>query len=402
VGIDVRTRTDADIRGVEFAAFFDHEFPPLVAAHGAIAARSAARLALPPLTLKVGGSAQSLLPTPATIAIVQAERADAVIVEMGPAAFSDWVQELRTMLALLVSADAVVVKGDPNAALGWDAVLRTIIDKREIYEPGSVPLTNRDGSTLDVLRSFGPDADDAEMRWFLEQAGFLMLKGWVDPDRVAAIYEDMDTAIAMATRTNPHTWWAELQDGTERCVRVKHFCEISETGRLEAESAAFRRVCDLTGVDFPMPAPCIEALIKPAGVVAGPSEIRWHKDCWQGRHAFFCSGLTVGILVTPSNEETGCIRVMAGSHRTNFPAVDRAIDAIDLPVRSLYGEPGDLTVHLSCTMHETIPPISGERRLMYAGFSLREPDGESGVDNRYAIKHADWSNAVSSAWKVYA
>jgi hypothetical protein len=401
--IDVRTRTNDDIRSISPEAFFTRELPRRLEKTGPLAARAAAHLGLGALTLRVGGGIFTLKPLSDTIAITHGDSSSAnVSIELSGPAFSDWVQEVRSMLALLVAEDVEVRDGEANAALGWDSVLRAMVDGRAVYEPGSVTLTNPDGSPLDINRSFTPDADDAEMARFLEQAGFLVLRRWMDPDVVDTIYGDIDRGLASARRGDPHRWWARLQNGDETCVRLKRFCQISETGRLAAESDPFKRICNLTGAAFAFPPSCIEALIKPTGVQAGPSEIRWHKDCWQGRHPFFCNAITIGILVTPSNEHTGCFRAMAGSHRANFPAIDRDIDAIDLPVRSLYGEPGDLTVHLSCIMHETVPPQQGERRLMYAGFSLLDRESGEGVDNRYSIKHAAWSNAVSSAWDVYA
>lgn len=401
--VDVRMRSDHDIRSISAGEFFVLELPSLLKRTGAIAARGAGRLALGPITLRIDGDTYTLRPAANTIEIIHGDAADsAVLVVMSGPTFSDWVHEVRSMLALLVTKDSEVENGDSNAALGWDAVLRVMVDGRPVYEPGSVPLTNLDGSPLDISQSFTPDADDAEMGRFLEQAGFLMLRGWIDTDVVNTIYQDINRGLATAERDDPRRWWARLENGDETCVRLKHFCEISATGKLAAESDMFQRICNLTGDAFAFPPACIEALIKPTGILAGPSEIRWHKDCWQGRHPFFCSGLTIGILLAPSNEQTGGFRIMAGSHRTNFPAVDRAIDAIDLPTRSLYGEPGDLTVHLSCAMHETVPPQQGERRLMYAGFSLVDRATGEGVDNRYSIKHAAWSDAVTSAWESFA
>lgn len=401
--IDVRTRTDAGIRTIVPSDFLTGELSERLATTGPLAARSARYLGLGSLTLRIDGETYTFRPVADTVEIRRDKPADrAVEVAMSGSALSDWVQEQRSMLALLVTKDAEVRGGDANMALGWDAVLRAMTDGRPVYEPGSVTLTEPDGSPLDINRSFTPDADDAEMGWFLEQAGFLMLRGWLDPGVVNTIYADINRGLATAERDDPHRWWARLENGDEKCVRLKHFCEISAVGKLAAESKLFQRICSLTGDAFAFPPSCIEALIKPVGVLAGPSEIRWHKDCWQGRHPFFCSGLTIGILVTPSDEQTGGFRVMAGSHRTNFPAVDRDIDVVNLPTRVLYGQPGDLTVHLSCAMHETIPPRMGERRLMYAGFSLMDQATGEGVDNRYSIKHAAWSDAVSSAWDVFA
>jgi phytanoyl-CoA dioxygenase PhyH len=401
--VDVRLRSDDDIRTISPGEFFANELPSILEKTGPLAARGARYLGLGPITVRAGGSTFTLRPGPATIGVSAGEGTDsAVAVAMSGAAFSDWVQEIRSMLALLVTKDADVQSGDANAALGWDAVLRAMVDGRGVYEPGAVPLVRPDGSPLDIGKSFTPDADDAEMGWFLEQTGFLVLRGWVDAGTVQTIGTDIDRGLAGAQRDDPHRWWARLENGGQACVRLKHFCEISAAGKMAAESDTFRRICGLTGDAFAFPPSCIEALIKPAGVLAGPSEIRWHKDCWQGRHPFFCSGLTIGILLAPSSEQTGGFRIMAGSHRANFPAVDRDIDAIDLPTRTLYGEPGDLTVHLSCAMHETLPPRQGERRLMYAGFSLVDRATGAGVDNRYSIKHSAWSDAVSSAWQVFA
>ena len=42
----------------------------------------------------------------------------------------------------------------------------------------------------------------------------------------------------------------------------------------------------------------------------------------------------------------------------------------DLPIVDLPTETGDVTVHCSCTLHMSQPPIDRERRVMYTGFGL--------------------------------
>src|SRR5204863_4459937 len=143
------------------------------------------------------------------------------------------------------------------------------------YEPGSVTLTNSDGSPLDIDKSFTPDADDAEMGRFLEQAGFLMLRGWLDKDVVSTIYDDINRGLSTAERNDPHRWWAKLDSGEEACVRLKHFCDISPAGKSAAESDVLKRICGLAGDAFAFPPSCIEAPIKPARVRTGPCVIRW-------------------------------------------------------------------------------------------------------------------------------
>src|SRR4029453_9792756 len=100
----------------------------------------------------------------------------------------------------------------------------------------------------------------------------------------------------------------------------------------------------------------IEALIKPVGVVRGASDVTFHRDCHLGRHPYGCSGATVGVSVSSSSDANGRLRVAAGST-----------------------EPGDLTVHLSCTLHEAQPPKTEARKVMYAGFSLAPRSADDGT-----------------------
>ena len=132
----------------------------------------------------------------------------------------------------------------------------------------------------------------------------------------------------------------------------------------------------------------VEALVKPIGVVEGISDLPWHKDCSLGRHSYQCCGLTVGISVTGADERSGQLAVVAGSHRALVqPAFARPVwglPEIGLPTRT-----GDVTVHTSCTMHMSYPPIDRERRVMYTGFSLppRSGDGaRTGVDRLSRVR----------------
>jgi hypothetical protein len=84
--------------------------------------------------------------------------------------------------------------------------------------------------------------------------------------------------------------------------------------------------------------------------------------------------MTVGISVTGADAGTGQLRVVAGSHRALIqPAFVRR--HLDLPQVDLPTSTGDVTIHLSCTLHMSQPPVTGERRVMYTDFSLPEPEG---------------------------
>jgi ectoine hydroxylase-related dioxygenase (phytanoyl-CoA dioxygenase family) len=120
----------------------------------------------------------------------------------------------------------------------------------------------------------------------------------------------------------------------------------------------------------------IEALFKPLGVTEGISDIPWHKDCSLGRHSYECCSLTIGISVTGAGPTSGQLRVVPGSHRALvWPSLFDA-SQLDLPDLALPTETGDVTAHLSCTLHRAQPPTDQERRVPYTGFSLppRDPD----------------------------
>ena len=120
----------------------------------------------------------------------------------------------------------------------------------------------------------------------------------------------------------------------------------------------------------------IEALFKPIGVTKGISDVPWHKDCSLGRHSYDCCSLTTGISVTGADQVSGQLQVVAGSHRALvWPALLQP--TMDLPVVALPTRTGDVTVHLSCTLHMAQPPVERERRVLYTSFRLPPADPEA-------------------------
>ena len=121
-----------------------------------------------------------------------------------------------------------------------------------------------------------------------------------------------------------------------------------------------------------------EGLLKKIGVVEGMSDVSWHKDCSLGGHSRGCSSLTVGISVTGAGRENGELGVVAGSRRANVPVL--GVDGLDLPRVPLPTRTGDVTVHCSCTLHMSRPPVSAERRVVYTGFDLAPRPGDRPVE----------------------
>jgi hypothetical protein len=277
-----------------------------------------------------------------------------------------------------VARELRVHRGSDRELQIWDAVWVALLEGWPVVAPDLV-FCDRHGDPLDLERAFTPDDDPVDIAHFLREAGFVHLRDWLDPEAMVTIAHDIDGALPAYSEGDGRSWWAGLADGSRRCVRLQHFVEHSPTTAELLASAswdALRRA--LAGDDDLVQAPiegnCIEALVKPLGVVQGISDVPWHRDCNFGRHAYGCSSTTIGISVTGAGATSGQLRVVAGSHRVAMPPLF-APDESYLPVIPLPTETGDLTVHLSCTLHEAMPPLERERKVMYTGFGLRpQPD----------------------------
>jgi hypothetical protein len=218
------------------------------------------------------------------------------------------------------------------------------------------------------------------MGHFLAEAGFLHIAGVFTEDEMAAVSAEMDDVAEGHEQGDGRSWWAKTADGTDRLVRMQYFHQGSPTTRALMADDRLLGLARLTrdGHELGKPgsnANWVEALVKPIGVVEGISDVPWHKDCSLGAHSYRCCSLTVGISVTGADERSGQLRVVAGSHRALIqPAFVRR--GLDLPQLDLPTGTGDLTVHLSCTLHMSQPPVDRERRVLYTDFRLPSIDGQ--------------------------
>ena len=374
VSLDFRTRSDAEVRSLDFVEFHEDGLRrALCGPNRECAARALRHLGLAPLALEVGGRSYTYRASAAGLEVVPGEEGAAAVASLGPEAFSDFVQDLRSAVALIIGDDVRMRRGGQQALIEWEPVFRAVLDGRPVYEPGSIELRDRDGSRLDLKRVFTPDEAPDEMAHFLAEAGFLRLRGVFAPAEMEGIYADIDRALPAYRPGDGRSWWARTSAGEHRAVRLQRFQEHSERVAALLDDPRFLAIADLTDDGYRDGARrdgnAIEALIKPIDVVEGISDVTWHKDCSLGRHSYQCCFVTVGISVTKSDEESGQLCVVAGSHRASLP-LKGLRDDLDLPRVGLPTSPGDVTVHLSCTYHMSIPPKRAERRVMYTGFAL--------------------------------
>jgi hypothetical protein len=370
--LDVRTRSESDLCEVDTATFFDEELPALIRERADLAVPGARELGVEPLTFSTPSGAWTLALAGDTLTVTRGS-GDGATLLLDDGEVAKLVDDRLTPMTLISSATLRMENGQLGDFLDWWVVLRSLVDGRPAHTARAIEFRDRDGSPLDLDRSFGPDADDAEMAAFLAEAGFLHLRGWLEPEEMEQISRDMDAAFPLYEPDDGRSWWAETSSGEHRAVRLQQFQEHSATAAAILDDDRLLRVGRLTGDEY-IPRRTTEALEKPIGVVKGISDLIWHKDCSLGMHSYMCCGLTVGISVTGADADSGQLAVVPGTHRALVqPAFYRPLWG--LPVRDLPTKTGDLTVHCSCTMHMSHPPKTSERRVLYTGFALAPRTG---------------------------
>lgn len=379
ISVDVRTRTANDVRSVGADDFFERELPQLFAERGGLAAPGARELRLRSFAFDVDGRAWTVAFDGEQFTVEPgSSRADSVV-RLDAEGLDDTVNDLRTPMGFFTGGDLDMPRGRLDDFLDWWVVLRSILDDRRVHTRGAIAFVDRAGAPLDLHRAFRIDDDPDDIGHFLAEAGFVHLEGVFDDDEMGAVSDEMDRAMADYAPGDKRSWWATTGDGTNRLVRMQYFHQASPTTRSLLADERLQRLASFTGDGHRLGKPggnanIVEALVKPIGIVEGISDVPWHKDCSLGSHSYRCCSMTVGISVSGADAESGQLRVVAGSHRALIqPAfVRRGLDLpqVDLPTRT-----GDVTVHLSCTLHMSQPPVTRERRVLYTDFSLPEREG---------------------------
>jgi hypothetical protein len=366
--LDRRTRRDSERQFITPGDFFAREVPKLIDRNGRLVAKAMTVLGARPLTVQVAAESWSFIRAGDAIQLQRISPSGAIVIHLTPDQFSDWAQNQMALNGFMVSRNLEFRNGSPQDISLWDSLWIALLEGWPVTAE-DLSFRDRRGGTLDLSTAFTPDEDPEDIAHFLREAGYLRLRGWLNPADLAVISTDMDKARPLYREGDGRSWWATLADGTRACVRLQEFVQYSPTtARLLCSDPWHRMLQILEGADKlarkPVEGRIIEALFKPVGVVAGPSDLSFHRDCHLGRHAYVCSRLTFGIALTPSSEENGLLQVVAGSHRACMPA-DVARTHPYLPVINLPTAPGDISVHLSCTLHASTPPVIAERRVMY-------------------------------------
>lgn len=372
MSIDCRTRRHLDRQPLSRDDIFDSLIPRALSRNAELAARGLRYKNLPPLTLNVDQRSVTLRERSGTLCLEAGHACDSAAANLDSDALSDLVQDWATTMGLAMNSRVKITQGSFEHWIGWEPVFRALFDGRPVHEAGAITLTDRNGSALDLGRSFELDDDHGEIAHFLQQAGFLHLRGIFTEDEMAAVSADLDAALARAQPDDGASWWAGDSNGVQQAVRVLFFHEQSAALSELLRDDRLWWLANITGDNLRGSLDRehwlgAEGLIKPLDIKTGLSDLPWHKDCGQGRHSYYCNGLTVGISITGADERSGALGVVPGSHRANVQCAGKD-DSLDLPAIKLVTQTGDLTVHCSDTLHRAYPPIERPRKVVYTSF----------------------------------
>ncbi len=394
MSVDMRTRPINAEGPADPESFFEVDWRDAVARNGRRAAADAARLALRPLTIRVDGDVWTIKPRRETIDVVPGHLETDQCVTLDLPAFADLFCERRTALGLVIAARVTGDAASNDAFCAWDPVFRSLLDGRPVYQPGAVTLRSTDGSPLHLDQRFELGEQNADAAHFLAETGFLLLQNVFTEAEMDGVDADLARAVGGARVEDGSSWWATTRSGERYPCRILDFASKSPALHALIADDRYTAIGQLLGVGHRPGDPfgehfadvTAEGLIKRVDSVDGLVCLPWHKDCDRGGHSMFCAGLTIGICLTPVDQAHGGLDVMAGSHRANI-ARAQIEDSLDLPTVTMRAERGDVTVHMSCTLHRSTHPTTRERRVAYTGFALPPRPGDAhGEDTQSRLR----------------
>ena len=376
--VDLRTRFESEATDVD-PGEFSSACSPARTRRSTRRRRRARRgtLGLAPLTLDVDG--ESLTFTVERRAARRASGADdALVVALDRPAFSDLVQDVASTFGLQMTGRAKVERAASTGSSSGSRCCGASSTAARSTSRARSGSSTAAGAPLDLHRSFR--STTTRRHRALPRRGGL-------PAPRGRVHRGGDgRGVGRARRRH------RRRRARRRCVvvgahdegewypaRILGFNQqVADAARAVAQRPLPMPSASFTDDEFVQRDPDVgdsaEGLLKKIGVVEGISDVSWHKDCSLGGHSRGCCGLTVGISVTGAGRENGELGVVAGSHRANVPVL--GVDGLDLPRVPLPTRTGDVTVHCSCTLHMSRPPVSAERRVVYTGFGLAPRPGD--------------------------
>jgi hypothetical protein len=360
---------------LDFDAFHREELPRrLAAGNGALAAPGAASLGSLAFRLP-DGAAYTYLPVEGGIEVVAGDASADTVIELEPEIWEGVVHDFEAAAGLLYGGRARCPKGSAMRWVDWEPALRAMFQGRPVYDPHRIALADRHGDPLDPEQSFHLDDDRADMAHFLRTAGYLFVRDVFSAAEVVGFLAEAEVLHGEAQKGDNLSWWGKGAAGEEVLCRVTR-AGAKPRLRSIAGDARLRSLVDLADDELVHRGAegseeGVTVIWKQPGVTEGLGDLPWHRDCGMGGHAIMCPVLIASVFLTPSNPETGDLRMLPGSWNQGCGPIDARHPKA--PKGAIFeAGPGDLSLHYGDTMHAAPPParddLPGYRISAVTGF----------------------------------
>ena len=345
---------------LEFGRFHAEELPRRLAdGNGALARDLATRLG--PLTIQLDdGRAFTYAANEKGIKIHAGSLPESTRIEFSHECWLNLVRDLESGPGLLYSQRGEMKNGKGSDFLEWESGWRAMYHGRPIFEPAdraSEGLTDQDGQPLDLAQKFSLDCDLTEMAHFMKETGFAVIENVFSHEEIERFWQASEELKSQARQGDQSSWWGKSNSGETVLTRVLDGSVHENLDNLDKEERLTRfidavepdLVPNFEGHDF------ISVLYKNPEMVEGLSDLPWHRDCGMGGHASMCPTINLSIFLSETNDETGPLRFLAGSHRGSVPFMDATAEGAPKGT-SLRAQPGDISLHYGDVMHAAPPP----------------------------------------------
>jgi hypothetical protein len=376
---------------IDFDAYHADELPLRISSgRGALA--TTALTGLGSLAFRMPtGQAFTYRPAVTTVSVLEGDAGADTVIGLDLESWTGLVHDYESAPGLLYSGRARCVRGDAMEFVLWEPALRAIYGGRPVYDPDD-RLRDRDGSELDVTRSFRPTDDAAVMSHFLGSAGYLVVRRVFDPTETSTLLRDARALRDEAFPGDGASWWAKDGRGRDLLCRVTSARRKPHLGSLYGEPRIARLVQlgEADAVACSGEGDGVTVIYKNPGAVEGLSDLPWHRDCGLGGHALMCPRVIASVYLTTADATTGDLAFLPGSHTSSCATMDPLV----LPRRAvrIEAEPGDVTIHYSDVMHAAPPPartdLAEYRISVVTDYSRPDVRNHRGLHSYNAQLHA--------------
>ena len=295
-----------------------------------------------------------------------------LVIELSSESWENYYYELRTRFGLLYEEAVRFVRGTFRQWDAWEPALRCLYSGTPIYDPYRLDLRDRDGSPLDLRKSFARDDDPEAMSHFLRTTGYLHVRSAFSVEEIARLSEETDRLRDISVEGDVFSRWAADSRGIKK-VWDLHYMALQSELMNDLDSHAM--IVFLNGLAKESLIPSYDrdngthAILREftGGEDSGSNySLGWHQDCGLGGCPITCPRVQIGIQLDAATPHSSQLYFLAGSAgRTCHDQFSEA-EWVDMPVVTFETQPGDVTVHLGCGLHAA-PQSKGKarRRTIY-------------------------------------